>query len=203
MNFLRNAVLAGATAALCAPASVTHAQTADIGAPERTVTIRFEFGGDGITGELISFEDNKLRIETTVGAITIPAEDVSCIGAACPESLRLAVEESPIVLTSLDGQITLSGDLLEVVGNEYVVATAAGELRIETDKVTCQGEGCIVEVSAPAFGGPVVLTNGATEISGNLVGVDETSYLVEVENLGAIRVQLDSFTCTGEGCPAG
>ncbi|MDX8352851.1 hypothetical protein [Cognatiyoonia sp. IB215182] len=206
MNFFRNALLVGtasAATALCIAATSVHAQAVDIAAPERTVTIRFEYGGDGITGQLISFEENKLRIETTVGTITIPAEDVSCIGAACPESLRLAVEASPIVLTSLDGQITLSGDLLEIAGNEYVVATAAGELRIETDKVTCQGEGCVVEVSAPVFGGPVVLTNGATEISGNLVGVDETSYLVEVENLGAIRVQLDSFTCTGEGCPAG
>ncbi len=187
--------------ALVCTGSFAAAQTDTGTRAENTVTIKFD-ESDGITGELLSFSNNTLRLNSSVGTVTIPADDVTCIGAACPESLRLQVASSPIVLTSIDGAITLAGDLIAVTDTEYVVATAAGELRIEIDKVTCQGEGCVVEVSAPAFGGPVVLSNGATEIAGNLVGVDENSYLVEVENLGAIRVQLETFTCTGDGCPA-
>ncbi|MEM9785016.1 MAG: hypothetical protein AAF801_00840 [Pseudomonadota bacterium] len=197
-RFGRSLILVSAVG-LCPVAAFAQGESGAV--PENTVTIKFD-DSDGITGELLSFENNSLRLATSVGAVTVPAIDVYCIGAACPETLRLEVAASPIVLTSLDGGVTLSGDLLDISGDEYVVATAAGELRIEIDKVTCQGEGCIVEVSAPTFGGPVVLTNGTTEIAGTLVGVDETSYLVEVENLGAIRVQLDAFTCTGDGCPA-
>ena len=186
------------TVLLVSAASVAHAQ--DGAQRENTVTIIFD-DSEGITGELLSFSDSTLRIQSSVGAITIPADDVSCIGAACPEELRLEIAAAPIVLTSIDGGVPLAGDLIEVSNNQYVVATAAGELRIEIDKVNCQGEGCVTQVSGPAFGGPVVLSNGATEISGTLVGIDENSYLVEVENLGAIRVQLDTFTCNGPGCP--
>lgn len=167
---------------------------------ENTVTIKFD-DGDGITGELLDFSNNMLRLNTSIGPITIPADGVSCIGSACPESLRLEVATAPVVLTSLDGSTTLNGDLIEVSNGQYVVATIAGELRIDVDVVTCEGEGCVVPASTPTFGGPVVLTSGITEIEGKLLGIDDDSYLVEVDNLGEIRVQLDLFSCSGEGCP--
>jgi hypothetical protein len=182
--------------------AISLAVAASTGASQtqETVTIKFD-DGDGVTGELVEFENDTFKIQTVIGRVTIPAEGVFCIGSACPPSTRLEIAPSPMALTSFDGAIKLSGNLLEIADGQYVLATDFGELRIDTDEVTCEGEGCLETVAAPTFGGPVVLTNGATKIEGDLMGIEDNSYIVEIESVGPIRVTMDQFTCSGAGCP--
>jgi hypothetical protein len=183
--------------------AISLAVAASTGASQtqETVTIKFD-DGDGVTGELVEFANDTFKIQTVIGRVTIPAEGVYCIGAACPPSTRLEVAPSPMALTSFDGSIKIAGNLLEIVNGQYVLATDFGELRIDTDEVTCEGEGCLETVAPPpTFGGPVVLTSGVTTIEGDLVGIEDNSYVVEIESMGPIRVTMDKFTCSGEGCP--
>ncbi len=178
-----------------------------IAADPDTVTIKFD-DGEGITGTLVEASAQSVRLDTLMGVVTIPADGVACIGAACPEALRLDYEEAPLILTSLDGATRVTGDLLEVVGEQYVIATELGEMRIDFNKVTCEGQACLPyeESAKPAaaakFGGAVVLTKGTATVEGTLTGIESDAYLVDVENLGNMRVSLD-FECAGEGCPQG
>ena len=177
-------------AAMALTASTGVAQT------QETVTIKFD-DGDGVTGELVEFSNGLFKIKTVIGQVTIPAEDVFCIGAACPESTRLEIASSPITLTSSDGEATVSGNLIEIADDQYVLATSAGELRVNTGDVTCEGEGCV----SHSLGGFVTLNSGAATIEGILVGLAEDAYLVDVEAMGTIRVNIEQFQCSGPGCP--
>ncbi len=175
-------------------ASMGFAQSAD------TVTLRFA-GNKSVTGELVEFSDNKFQLISSVGTITVPNEGVDCVGARCPEGTRLETSGDQLVLTSKDGSVTLTGDLIEIAENQYVLATDVGEVRVDINLVNCEGTSCITIVSEPEFGGPVVLTDGTTPISGNLVENLVDAYVVEVPNLGLLRISKDSYTCSGEGCP--
>lgn len=164
-----------------------------------TVTIKFD-DGEGITGDLVETTETSVRLDTLMGVVTVPLEGVSCIGVACPEAIRLEVKKAPVILTSLDGSAKLVGDLIDIVENQYVVATNVGEFRIGTDKVTCDGTACPPTASQPSFGGPVVLTDGSTKIEGELTAMEEETYLVDVALIGLLRVSRN-FECSGDGCP--
>lgn len=167
--------------------------------PANTVTIKFD-DGDGISGELLEASDTSLRLNTLSGAITIPKVGVTCIGAACPDDIRLDVTEAPVLLTAHDGTTRIGGALLGVENGQYVLATDLGEIRVDLTAATCEGEACPDQPEPPQFGGLVTLTNGTTSVEGTLTGFDDEGYLVEVKGLGALRVAKD-FTCAGEGCP--
>jgi hypothetical protein len=190
--FVRNSIVA--LSAIIAFAGPSLAQSAD------TVTFRF-VDDEGITGELVEVNDKIARLKTTVGLITIPLEGASCIGRACPDSIRFVPTLPPVVLTALDGSTTLTGNLLEVTESQYVIATDFGEFSIDINKVSCEGEGCPPVANPAEIGGEVVLTSGSTTIEGRLIGLEESAYVVEVEAMGTIRVNSDLFTCAGEGCP--
>ena len=181
-------VVVAAAMALTASTGVAQAQ--------ETVTIKFD-DGDGVTGELVQFSNDLFKIKTVIGQVTIPAEGVFCIGAACPESTRLEIAPSPITLTSTNGDVTISGNLIEIANDQYVIATSAGELKINIGDVTCEGEGCV----SHSLGGFVTLSSGTTAIEGILVGLAEDAYLVDVETMGTVRVKIEQFQCSGPGCP--
>ncbi|MEM1345812.1 MAG: substrate-binding domain-containing protein [Pseudomonadota bacterium] len=46
-------------------------------------------------GELVGFDGTLFTIETSVGALTIPADEVVCTGAGCPEGTGAALAASP------------------------------------------------------------------------------------------------------------
>ncbi len=190
--FVRNSLVA--LSAVIALAGPGLAQSAD------TVTFRF-VDDEGITGELVEVNDEVARLKTTVGVITIPLEGASCIGLACPDSIRFVPTLPPVVLTALDGSTSLAGNLLEVTDSQYIIATDFGEFTIDINKVNCAGEGCPSVANPKEIGGEVVLTSGSTTIEGRLIGLEESAYVVEVEAMGTIRVNSDLFTCTGVGCP--
>ena len=179
---------------LLASSVSVFAQSAD------TVTIKFD-DGDGITGELIEATNTDIRLNTLMGAVTIPIDGVTCIGAVCPEAIRFKTDEAPISLTANDGTVRIVGNFLKIVDGQYVLATEVGELRLSTVGVACEGEACPeIEVEVE-FGGAVVLVNGTTEIKGILTGIEDDAYLVDVDGLGVMRVS-STFTCTGDGCPS-
>lgn len=165
-----------------------------------TVTIRFG-DGDGITGEVVEVTDLDIQLKTTIGSVTIPLAGTTCTGAACPNTIRQNIKDLPVVvLSARDGSAQLIGNLLEIIDDQYVLATEAGELRLNVSDVNCAGEACLDEQVAFEFGGPVVLVSGAAAIEGTLKGLDEESYFLEVDVLGTLRVSRD-FVCNGDGCP--
>jgi phosphate transport system substrate-binding protein len=53
-----------------------------------------------------------------------------------------------VTLTSQDRSVSISGELIGVVDNLYVVQTRLGEIRLSTERVSCEGPGCpTVEVA--------------------------------------------------------
>ena len=169
-----------------------------------TVTLRFAGDQESLSGPLIKFEDDKFLIDSKIGMVAIPASAAVCIGDACPEGTRLVLEESGVTLTSLDGTVMINGDLIEVDGDEYVLATAFGEQRIQTAMVTCEGVGC-VEVTAArldADSTEVILSDGEVTLTGELIGTDDGFYIIDEAVMGELRVSAAKFTCVGPKCPA-
>jgi len=157
--------------------------------------------GDGITGEVVELAETTIQIRTTVGSFTIPLAGVTCTGAACPDITREDSSSLPvIVLSARDGSAQFIGNLLEVVDQQYVLATEAGEVRFNVADVNCAGEACLSEQDAFQFGGPVTLASGAAAYEGILTGLDDNYYFVDVNVLGALRVSRD-YACNGDGCP--
>lgn len=69
-----------------------------------------------------------------------------CILSAVPATAQ------QVTLTSLDGGITLQGDLLSYDGSAYKIRTLLGELEVNAFRVTCSGEICpAVEEGAEEF----------------------------------------------------
>jgi hypothetical protein len=166
-----------------------------------TVTLRYDDSDDdGITGELIAFSNGLFRIRSSVGQVVVPAEGVSCIGQACPEDTRLETTGDQLVLTSLDGSVTVTGALLEISDDKYVLATDVGEMRIDVSKVICEGDDCLTEEDA-TYVGNVVLTGAGGTIEGILIDNLADAYLVDVPVLGMVRIKKDGYDCTGSGCP--
>jgi hypothetical protein len=171
-------------------ASVGMAQNAN------QVTLKFD-DGTGISGELLEFANDTFRIQAHVGLIVVPADGVFCIGAACPEGTLLEVESAAVTLISLDGTQQLSGDVIEVVNGEYVLATDFGEVRIGTELVKCEGVGCVDSQISKE----VVLSDGSVTLEGTLLELENGAYIIDVEALGQIRVDANQFECSGEACP--
>lgn len=162
-----------------------------------TVTLKYA-NGDRISGEFIGLTEGAIRLNTLMGVVIVPLAEVSCEGAACPSQDS---PYSPIVLTALDGSFTVIGDLIEIVDNQYVVATELSELRVDIDIAQCSGIGCVTEAKQLTFGGDVSLTDGNLLIEGKLVDIEGAAYIVDVETMGTIRVNSDVFQCSGPGCP--
>lgn len=113
----------------------------------------FYAGEDGISGEILDYDGKVFRIASTMGKLTIPAEDLSCIGTACPDEFRLQPTLPRVVLFTPDRKNNIEGNLIEVTNTDYVLATDLGNLQIPVNSVVCEGEGCPEEAGQlPATG---------------------------------------------------
>ena len=168
---------------------------------EGDITLRFASGQDSMSGQLIKFEDNRFTLDSTIGVVVIPAEGVTCIGATCPEGTELVIEAAKVELTSKDNTVTIKGDLIEIDGTDYVIATSVGEQRVPIDLVNCEGEGCITHEAADITPGDVVLKSDSITLTGTLTGYENGSFVLMEPKMGEIRVSAKMFTCEGESCP--
>lgn len=175
--------------------SVGNAQTAD------DVTLRFANGQDSISGTLTDFKDGKFFMQASIGLVVIPTDGVFCVGDACPEETRLQVADAQIVLTSKTGNVTMTGDLIEIENDEYVLATAFGVQRIAAGLVNCEGAACVSVPANLPVDNTVELTNGGITLKGILMGFQDDSYILKDEVMGEIRVKATQFQCSGAGCP--
>lgn len=165
------------------------------------VIIQFDDDGESISGELVDFSNEMFRIETSIGPISIPADGVSCIGAACPASTRAIAARSSVVLRSRDGTTELSGDLVGIVDGKYILMTSIGEIEVEVENVTCEGDGCLPAERTGDRQRFVTLRDGDVELAGDLVDVRDDHYLIDSEILGLIRADISRFDCEGDACP--
>lgn len=172
--------------------------TAGVAQDSNQITLKYD-DGSGISGNLVEFDGDVFRVQASIGLVAIAADDVSCIGASCPSGTELEVASAPVTLTSLDGTLSISGDVIEFVDDEYVVATDLGEVRIKASSATCEGVGCVAP-SEPVSR-RVALVNGTTTIEGELLGVGDGHYIIDADQLGELRVSADTFDCVGDACP--
>ena len=180
--------------------TLVFAQSDDLSQSEYRVTLIPE-NGEGISGEFIELQGGLFIIDSPVGIVMVPQDDVSCIGVACPEGTKLERTGNEVKLSSLDGSVELRGDLLSVTEDQYVLASDFGEIRVDIGKVICEGESCPTLNVAPVFGGEVTIFNDSVRITGILREVKEDLYVIEHETFGLINVGQEGMTCEGDGCP--
>ena len=178
--------------------ALTLLATTGVAQSTNQITLKYD-DGSGVSGELVEFSNGIFRVQASVGLIAIPAQDVSCIGVACPEGTALEVPPAPVTLTALDGTFNVSGNVIDFVDDEYVLATDIGEIRISASLATCEGVGCVAP--PPPVSRDVSLVSGTTTIEGELVRVEDGAYIVDVDQLGQMRVDASTFECRGDACP--
>ncbi len=64
------------------------------------------------------------------------------LGATALTMLGSGVFAQPITLNSLDGSLSISGELIEFTGENYIVASQIGNLTVAATMVECVGEAC-------------------------------------------------------------
>ncbi len=86
------------------------------------VTLTSGDGSSSVTGEFVSFEDGFYTITTTIGAMRLPANSVSCSGDACPQ----------VEIGEVDATIVGSGSIAEGL-MPLLIAGFADSLGAESD----------------------------------------------------------------------
>ncbi|MDO6589031.1 hypothetical protein DS901_04760 [Loktanella sp. D2R18] len=108
-----------------------------------------------------------------------------------------------VVLTTTDGTISLTGELLDVTDDAYVLKTETGELLIRREFATCEGAECPTDASDTVTETDVVTltsTDGEITLSGRLLSFTNTEYVLETET-GSLTVRREFATCEGAVCP--
>ncbi|WP_373634792.1 substrate-binding domain-containing protein [Yoonia sp. SS1-5] len=126
-------VLAGSLGAVCTVASAQD---------EPQVMLRSDDGRASLSGRLIAVENGNYIVANDAGNFEIPVQGVQCEGAACPvpaPSIGGLVD-----LVSDDDSIQISGTVTDFVDGNYVVETERfGILSVDSEKVSCTGDGCV------------------------------------------------------------
>lgn len=136
--------VAGAVMLALAPVTVAHAQ--------QVVTLQSENDSVSISGELLEFDAETYTIKGTLGVITVPRDGVICSGDGCPSLEAEVVSPSlEVVLSSIADETRITGELVTVEPEHYVIRTALGDFRIAIANVECQGQACPA-IAAPKPG---------------------------------------------------
>jgi len=118
-------------------------------------------------------------------------------------ALSASQSAAQTTLTSLDGKVNLTGELISYDGSNYRIKTDVGDLIVRKEFVMCAGENC-PEGQGPAVGdaGSVLLlaNDGSARIPGKLISVNDTEFVIESAH-GVLTVRREFVTCEGNGCP--
>lgn len=117
------------------------------------VNLRSQDGAIDIFGDLVSFDDDTYILRTDLGDLRVSADRADCFGEACPVDSSAQEETSnEVVLSSVDGSISIPGILLDFQNDNYLVETAAGKLEIPAAAAICAGAACpILRVDLNSF----------------------------------------------------
>ncbi len=106
-------------------------------------------------------------------------------------------------LTSLDGKVNLTGELISYDGSNYRIKTDVGDLIVRKEFVMCAGENC-PEGQGPAVGDAdsvlLLANDGSARIPGKLISVNDTEFVIESAH-GVLTVRREFVTCEGNGWP--
>lgn len=106
-------------------------------------------------------------------------------------------------LTSLDGKVNLTGELISYDGSNYRIKTDVGDLIVRKEFVMCAGENC-PEGQGLAVGDAdsvlLLANDGSARIPGKLISVNDTEFVIESAH-GVLTVRQEFVTCEGNGCP--
>ncbi|WP_411891135.1 substrate-binding domain-containing protein [Yoonia sp. SDW83-1] len=120
-------------------------------------------------------------------------------------TMAAAQSDRTVILQASDGGMAISGELLGIDNNSYHLSTAAGEMTISPDGVTCFGNACPTVEPVFQRGGAVMLTapDSSMNIAGKIDAVEGDHYIIQTEGLGMMQIRTEGVTCSGPGCPSG
>lgn len=165
------------------------------------VTLHFASGQDSLSGTFKNFKDGRYFLNASIGLVAIPEDGAVCEGSACPQAAALEPENLNVVLEAPDGSLYLSGELISIENNAYVIRTVFGVQRIPTRLVACTGPACPSAAPAQPDDRIIELSNGRTTLRGELLGFDGKIYNLDEETMGNIYVNATGFECQGASCP--
>ncbi|MEM6904817.1 MAG: substrate-binding domain-containing protein, partial [Pseudomonadota bacterium] len=94
------------------------------GSNAQTVVLKNKDGLFEFEGRLLSSEDGLYRLDTSVGAVNIPIDQVDCIGAACPEN-----QAPEIVTPAPTANLAIANTAITVDSQSaFALASAAAEV---------------------------------------------------------------------------
>lgn len=165
------------------------------------VTLHFANGQASLSGTLKDFRNGRYFLESSIGLVAIPEDGAVCEGSACPQAAAPEPENRNVVLEAPDGSLYLSGELITIENNAYVIRTVFGVQRIPTRLVACTGPACPSAAPAQPDDRIIELSNGRTTLRGELLGFDGKIYNLDEETMGNIYVNATGFECEGASCP--
>ncbi len=207
----------------CAAVAIASGAFLSLPVAAQEATLKSHDGSLTMAVEVLSFDDETMRVSSDVGEFVIDRDAVSCEGPGCPprqqDTLSAQGEDDTVTLTENGGSGELVGRLLEFTGTEYIVETAAGTYRARADSVMCSGAACPQPASKSegstavaaddgsqaesASSSVVTLTTyvGSVEITGELLRFTGSEYVV-LTPTGEFRLKADTVKCSGAGCSA-
>lgn len=167
------------------------------------VTLEAPNGSVSITGELISADDQSYTIKGSLGLITLPRNGVICTGASCPGTEPEApapVSSRQVVLDSIDDETKITGELVGVEDNFYVIRNTLGEFRVAIANVNCIGEAC-PSTNAPDTG--VTIMAASPRINAMMIELlqnyaDATDQPYELKTEGGSTQSIQVFSADGQ-----
>ncbi len=115
-------------------------------------------------------------------------------------------QDNPYVRIEMpEHAVSLEGELIDFDSEVYYIQGQLGVLRVKRTEAICIGVGCPDSeetTSSPSSARAVVLhsIDGETQISGELVTVDDTHYVIR-NRLGEFNILKSNVECEGSACP--
>lgn len=100
-------------------------------------------------------------------------------------TLLATAAQAEVVLKSIDGTVSISGELLDVKDGTYVIDTELGMMAISMASVSCEGEQCPVDLvkmdeTIRLVGSPVLVGNFLTQALDEYSLVQDADFVTEV-----------------------
>ncbi len=154
--------------------------------------------------------DDSLNMKNEEGPMltrnTVSRVAITVALAASP--LHLNADE--VTLTAIEGNVTITGELISATDEQYIVQTVAGQITLDHSAVTCAGDGCptdaVAKVRLVGSGEiaeillPVLAEGFANSVDAEVIALDEDGDELEEEagereahHGGELTLQIKTF----------